>query len=51
MDMSLSKFWEMVEGKEVQRAAVHGVTKSQTWLRLNNNSNSKFYYDSKEWIL
>ena len=30
MDMSLSKFWEVV--MEAWHAAVHGVTKSQTWL-------------------
>ena len=29
MDMSLSKLWEMVKGREVWRAAVHGVTKNQ----------------------
>ena len=33
-DMNLSKLWELVMGREARRAAVHGVTKSQT--RLSN---------------
>ena len=33
MDMNLSKFQELVMGREAWHAAVHGVTKSQTWLR------------------
>ena len=33
MDMSLSNLREMVKDREVWRAAVYGVAKSQTWLK------------------
>ena len=32
MEMNLSKLWEIVKDREAWRAAVHGVTKSWTWL-------------------
>ena len=32
MEMSMSKFWEMVKDREAWHAAVHGIAKSQTRL-------------------
>ena len=32
MDMNLSKFWRLVMDREAWNAAVHGATKSRTYL-------------------
>ena len=38
MDMGLSKFCEMVKGRDAWRAAVHEVAESDMTERLNNNN-------------
>ena len=44
MDTNLSKLWEMVKHRETWSAAVHGVAKSQTWLRdWTTNAITSFY--------
>ena len=52
IDMSLSELWELVMDREAWRAAVHGITKSQTRLRKWTELNSfiifiAYYYPSK----
>ena len=57
MDMNLNKLWEVVKGKEVWRAAVHKVAKSQTQLSdwktktINGNIYRFFFYVvKKKWL-
>ena len=39
MDMSLSKFWELVKVREASCAAVHGITKS--WTKISDWTTTK----------
>ena len=47
MDMSFSKLWEIVKDREAWRAAVHGVTKRQTWLTYWTTRTKKTWFKQK----
>ena len=54
MDVSLNKLWEMVMARDNWGAAVHGVTKSQTWMidwTISIYENQNFYVSyMKIWV-
>ena len=44
MDVSLNELWELVMDREAWHAAVHGVTKSRTWLSNRTELNSESWH-------
>ena len=49
MDMSLSKLRKLVMDREARHAAVHGITKSRTWLSNWTELNWKARGEGREW--
>ena len=47
MDVSLSELWELVRDREAWHAAIHGITKSRTWL----SNWSDLIWSDREWVV
>ena len=47
MDMSLSKLWAIVRDREASCAAVHGISKSWTWLSDWTKTSWKYCYQTR----
>ena len=50
MDMSFSKLWKMAKDREARHAAVHGFTKSRTWLSNWTAKNGALQNLLRRWI-
>ena len=51
MGMSLSKLQELVMDREAWRAAIHGVTKSRTWLKWLNWTELNVFFPTGQVLL
>ena len=51
MDMSLSNLWELVMDREPWHPAIHGVTKSRTWLGNWTELKKEINENNKFWVL
>ena len=51
MHMSLGELQELVMDKEAQRAVIHGVAKSQTWLSDWTEPPAEIWWNESVWLI